>query len=95
MSGLIQRSIRRNGRFSSMKLEAEFWSALSEIILRERCDEDELLTHISQQGEDGATSTLKTRVFILRYFRVAATEVGHRLAHHGTLDSSQTDDPGE
>jgi predicted DNA-binding ribbon-helix-helix protein len=65
-----------------MRLEPEVWEALREICLREGIELRDLIRNAEQNaGEGGRTSAV--RVFILQYFRSAATEDGHRNAGHG------------
>ncbi len=60
------------------------WDALEEICAREGVTEHELCTQID--GLDIASSlTASVRVFIVTYFRGAATELGHACARHGAL----------
>jgi predicted DNA-binding ribbon-helix-helix protein len=58
------------------------WDALAEICMRERQDLNSLVRQIEASGHTGGR-TSAVRVFVLQYFRKAATEVGHELAHHG------------
>ncbi len=60
------------------------WDALEEICGREGMTEHELCTRID--GLDIASSlTASVRVFIVTYFRGAATEKGHAGVGHGAL----------
>ncbi len=60
------------------------WDALEEICWREGMTEHELCTRID--GLDIASSlTASVRVFIVTYFRGAATEKGHAGVGHGAL----------
>ena len=60
------------------------WDALDEICAREGVTEHELCTQID--GLDIASSlTASVRVFIVTYFRGAATEKGHAGVGHGAL----------
>lgn len=55
------------------------WDALSEICAREGRSVHEICTQIdSERRQSGLTAAV--RVFILNYFREAATEEGHALA---------------
>ena len=67
-----------------MRLEPELWDALEEICRRERVSTGELVKRIEQRGHPGGR-TSAVRVYVLGYFRQAATEAGHRAAGHGSL----------
>ena len=58
------------------------WRALQEVCLRERAGLHELVTEIAR-GRRGASLTSSIRVYLLCYFRAAATEAGHAAADHG------------
>ena len=66
-----------------MRLEPELWEALAEICTRERQDINTVVRQIEAIGHSGGR-TSAVRVFVLQYFRAAATEVGHETAGHGT-----------
>jgi predicted DNA-binding ribbon-helix-helix protein len=70
-----------------MRMEPELWDALLEICQRERRDLSQLVRTIGQTGHAGGR-TSAVRVFVLEYFRAAATEAGHEAAGHGLLDLS-------
>jgi predicted DNA-binding ribbon-helix-helix protein len=67
---------------TSMRLEPEVWDALSEICLRESVNLGALIRSIEQAGHEGGR-TSAVRVYVLQYFRAAATEAGHEAAGHG------------
>ena len=65
-----------------MRLEPELWDALVEICQREDRDLHEVIRGVdSARCAGGRTSAV--RVFVLQYFRQAATEGGHANAGHG------------
>ena len=68
-----------------MRLEPELWDALAEICARERQDISRMVRHIEAIGHSGGR-TSAVRVFVLKYFREAASEAGHEAANHGALD---------
>lgn len=82
-STLVNRNIIAERGRTSMRLEPELWDALSEICRRERISPSELCRRIERAGIPGGR-TSAMRVWILRYFRAAATEAGHMDAGHGT-----------
>ncbi len=83
-STLINRNVHIRSRRTSLRLEPAMWDALEEICGREGVTEHELCTRID--GLDIASSlTASVRVFIVTYFRGAATETGHAGVGHGPL----------
>jgi predicted DNA-binding ribbon-helix-helix protein len=82
MTTLQNRNIHLNGQRTSLRLEPTMWEALEEICRRERRSISDICAFIeSQRGASSRTAAV--RVFILRYFRAAATESGHSAAGHG------------
>jgi predicted DNA-binding ribbon-helix-helix protein len=84
-SRLINRNVVADRGRTSMRLEPELWDALAEICARERQDMSGLVRQIEATGHAGGR-TSAVRVYLLRYFRDAATEAGHEAANHGALD---------
>lgn len=86
-SRLINRNVvARRGR-TSMRLEPELWQALVEIGERERRDVSSLVRKAEgEENPGGRTSAV--RVFVLDYFRSAATEGGHAGVGHGILPTA-------
>jgi predicted DNA-binding ribbon-helix-helix protein len=66
-----------------MRLEPEVWDALREICLREGLELRELIKQVELTAAPGGR-TSAVRVYVLQYFRAAATHEGHVLAGHGT-----------
>lgn len=83
-SRLINRNVVAERGRTSMRLEPELWEALREICQRERQDMNHLVRQIEAVGHSGGR-TSAVRVFVLQYFREAATEDGHEAANHGPL----------
>jgi predicted DNA-binding ribbon-helix-helix protein len=83
---LRNRNLTVDGHRTSVRLEPVMWSALDEICRRERKGLNRLAGEIAQTRRE-STLTAAIRVFILGYFRAAATEQGHRLAGHGAWRS--------
>lgn len=75
-----------------MRLEPELWEALLEICEREGQDMSALVRGIEQIGHSGGR-TSAVRVFVISYFRHAATETGHGVAGHGTLSHTRLAEP--
>lgn len=73
VSTLISRNITLADRRTSNRLEPEMWDALSEICAREGRSLHDICGQIeAKRTQSGLTSAV--RVFILNYFREAATE---------------------
>jgi len=81
-STLVSGNVTVAGRRTSIRLEPQMWGALREICAREGKTVHMLVTEIDR---DRAASSLTAaiRVHVMDYFRVAATEDGHRRAGHG------------
>jgi predicted DNA-binding ribbon-helix-helix protein len=84
-SRLINRNVVAERGRTSMRLEPELWDALAEICRRERQDISRLVRQIEATGHSGGR-TSAVRVFVLQYFREAASEAGHAAASHGMPD---------
>jgi predicted DNA-binding ribbon-helix-helix protein len=84
MSTLVSRNVTLQGRRTSLRLERAMWDALEEICMREAQSMHDLCTHVDRIRAE-RTLTAGIRVFILEYYRRAATEDGHNQAGHGTL----------
>jgi predicted DNA-binding ribbon-helix-helix protein len=81
-SRLVNRNVVAARGRTSMRLEPELWDALLEICLREDLDASELVRQIEAKGHAGGR-TSAVRVYVLTYYRTAATEHGHLAAGHG------------
>jgi predicted DNA-binding ribbon-helix-helix protein len=75
-----------------MRLEPELWEALLEICGREGQDMSSLVRKVEQSGHAGGR-TSAVRVFVMSYFRDAATELGHAAAGHGALSLNGHQEP--
>jgi predicted DNA-binding ribbon-helix-helix protein len=82
VSRLINRNVVAERGRTSMRLEPELWDALLEICAREGQDMSALVRKVEQSGHVGGR-TSAVRVFVLSYFREAASEAGHAAAGHG------------
>ena len=69
------------GRRTSIRLEPAMWQALREISAREGKTMHALVTEI-EGGRAQSSLTAAIRVFLLDYFKAAATEEGHQRAGH-------------
>ncbi|WP_419905920.1 ribbon-helix-helix domain-containing protein [Kiloniella sp.] len=84
MSTLVNKNITLKGRRTSLRLEPDMWEALFEICVREDCHISNLCTTIDDVKE-GSSLTAAIRVFILIYFRNAASAAGFEEAEETNL----------
>lgn len=84
-STLISRNITVLGRRTSVRLEPEMWQALREIAKREQCRIHDLCSLISLRKNENTSLTAAIRVFMMLYYRAAATDIGHYKAGHGNF----------
>ncbi|MEO3427227.1 ribbon-helix-helix domain-containing protein [Pelagibius sp. CAU 1746] len=90
MSTLISRNVTLADRRTSIRLEPEMWDALTEICAREGRSLHDICAQVDKE-RDQSGLTAGVRVFILRYFREAATEEGHVLASQRRTDGGGHD----
>lgn len=90
-SRLINRNVIAGRGRTSMRLEPELWDALHEICEREDQDMSAVVRQVEAAGHAGGR-TSAIRVFILNYFRAAATEHGHAGVGHGPILRSRSGD---
>lgn len=83
-SRLVNRNVVAERGRTSIRFEPELWDSLEEICRREQIGLGELVRRIEQTGGSAGGRTSAVRIFVLNYFREAATEEGHRRAGHGT-----------
>lgn len=89
MTSPLQRVCRNviiDGRRTSLRLERLYWDGLDEVCRRESVSMSALIGSIkgrgvAAEGDDACVSSA-VRVFVMDYFRAAATEEGHVLAGH-------------
>lgn len=82
-TSLVIRNVIVEGRRTSIRLEPEMWRSLQEICKRERCSAHDIATMVAA-GRTQGSLTAALRVFVMAYFRAAATEDGHNTAGHGS-----------
>jgi predicted DNA-binding ribbon-helix-helix protein len=82
-STLISKNITVANHRTSIRLEPEMWQGLIEICRRERATLHEVCTAVAQHKTESTSLTAAIRVFIMAYYRTAATEDGHIKAGHG------------
>ncbi|MFC7332433.1 ribbon-helix-helix domain-containing protein [Rhodocista pekingensis] len=79
----IIRNVTVLGQRTSVRLEPEMWDALLDVCRREGRSVHEVCSRIAEAKPPAASLTAAIRVFLLSYFRRAATEQGHVRAGHG------------
>ena len=84
------RNITVSGRRTSIRLEPEMWDGVTEICQREGRTIHEICSMVEKFRRD-SSFTAHFRVFIINYFRAAATEEGHADAGHGNVAASHAD----
>ena len=82
-STLVSRNVTINGHRTSVRLEPAMWSGFQEICRRERATSHAICTTISTGKDLNTSLTAAIRVYIMMYYRHAATEDGHARAGHG------------
>ena len=85
-STLVSRNITVQGRRTSIRLEPEMWAALRDIAKRERCSIHEVCTLVCLRKKENSSLTAAIRVFLMLYYRAAASEEGHNRAGHGDFE---------
>ncbi len=88
-STLVNRNVTIGRRRTSLRLEPAMWDALEEICRREDMSQHELCAMIDERRR-ASSLTAAIRVFIINYFRAAATEAGHASIGHGALYKTRT-----
>ena len=83
-STLVNRNVTIGRRRTSLRLDPAMWDALEEICRREEMSHHELCAMIDERRR-ASSRTAAIRVFIVNYFRAAATEAGHAGIGHGAL----------
>lgn len=85
-STLISRNITVYGRRTSIRLEPEMWEALKYVSRKEKCTVHDICTLVYLRKQVNTSLTAAIRVFLMLYFRAAATEDGHLRAGHGGFE---------
>lgn len=84
VSSLISRNVTVCGHRTSVRLEPDMWTALKDICKRERASLHEICSAVAAHKSADSSLTASIRVFIMAYFRAAATDEGHMRAGHGS-----------
>jgi predicted DNA-binding ribbon-helix-helix protein len=82
-SSLVSRNVTIGNHRTSIRLEPDMWNGLREICRREHATMHDIATVVSSRKAVNTSLTAAIRVFVMAYFRMAATEEGHGLAGHG------------
>ena len=80
----MQRNIAIGSHRTTVRLEPAMWDALDEICEREGLSLNEFCSRIAGRRSSSSV-TAAVRVFVMSYFRAAATEDGHARIGHGLL----------
>lgn len=83
-STLVIRNVIVLGKRTSLRMEPEMWDALADVAARENHNVHDICTRIVERKPAAASLTAAIRVFLVNYYRLAATEEGHLRAGHGT-----------
>jgi len=94
MSSLVSRNVVVRAHRTSLRLERAVWDALEEIATREGVSIGKICERAAATCREH-TLTASVRVFVLSYFREAATAEGHAAAGHGSLEPAAPDRPGD
>lgn len=84
---LVSRNVVIHRRRTSIRLEADMWVALFDICAREKMSIGDICGCVMQCKSARISLTAAMRVFIMGYFRMAATEEGHKNAGHGAVSA--------
>ena len=87
MTKLMNKIIMINNRRTSMRLCHKEWDALFEVCKIEHISKNHLIEMIEAHKNDGLGLTYSTRLFLMSYFREAASAEGHKNAGHGLSDN--------
>ncbi|MBK9584676.1 MAG: ribbon-helix-helix domain-containing protein [Alphaproteobacteria bacterium] len=86
-STLVSRNVTVYGRRTSIRLEPEMWEALKDVAKKEKCSVHNLCTLVFLRKNGDTSLTAAIRVFLMLYFKAAATEGGHQKAGHGSFEN--------
>ncbi len=84
-SSLISKNIKVSEKRTSVRLEPEMWCELKNIAKRETCTIHDICSLIAMRKDEKTSLTAAIRVFLMLYYRAAATENGHDRAGHGSF----------
>ncbi len=87
MTRLINKVVIVNDRRTSIRLCHKEWEALDEVCDMEKITKNDLLSLIENGKRNSLGLTYSARLFIIEYFRQAATTEGHLSAKHCIEDN--------
>ena len=70
---LLSRNVRIHNRRTSVRLEPAMWTALNEIAHAEKCSIHDLCGAVHDLKDEGMSFTAALRVFLMEYYRTAAS----------------------
>jgi len=82
-SSLVSRNVTIGEHRTSIRLEPDMWNGLREVCRREHVTIHDIATVVAIRKPPNSSLTAAIRVFVMAYFRSAATEEGHSRAGHG------------
>lgn len=82
-SSLVSRNVTIGVHRTSVRLEPDMWNGLREICRREHVSIHDIATVVAVRKPANTSLTAAIRIFVMAYFRAAATEEGHNRAGHG------------
>lgn len=91
-SVLVCRNVTVNGRRTSLRMEPLLWDSLKDIAEREKLTVNQVCSEIDNR-RDAANLTAALRVFIISYYRNAATSDPGGFAEEPPPDFAQGDSP--
>lgn len=77
-----------NNRRTSMRLCLKEWDALYEVCKIEKISKNHLIELIEADKSETLGLTYSTRLFLVCYFREAASEDSHRRVGHGISENN-------
>jgi predicted DNA-binding ribbon-helix-helix protein len=89
-SVLVCRNVTVNGRRTSLRMEPLLWDSLKDIAEREKLTVNQVCSEIDNR-RDAANLTAALRVFIISYYRNAATSDPGGFAEEPPPDFAQTE----
>ena len=87
-SSLVSRNVYINGHRTSIRLEPAMWDGLEEIAKRESISLHQVCSQVRNSSKTSGF-TAAVRVYVMAYFKDAATELGHARAGHGRLNGNE------
>ncbi len=86
---LIQKNLFIFDKRTSIRLEKEMWDAFKDVADMEGCSINDIASLVYLRKKPRTSLTAAIRVFLLLYFKAAATKDGHMSAGHGSFYKMQ------